>query len=155
MAGDLCASGTSRDDNSAGCLGSRDKPGTTAGVSTRSQRAPRTTNATPELVGQTRDDDPGTSVRPGPTRDDDRGPLRVRDEPGMTNRGLYAIPDARAGTTTTNAGGPRGKPAITTGPWRVRGRNNLFGSSYPGAGATIAQGLVFGQIIAEHAAQQA
>jgi 3-oxosteroid 1-dehydrogenase len=32
---------------------------------------------------------------------------------------------------------------------------NVFGATYPGAGATIGQGLVFGRIIAEHAARAA
>ncbi|MBU3066584.1 3-ketosteroid-delta-1-dehydrogenase [Nocardia sp. NEAU-G5] len=32
---------------------------------------------------------------------------------------------------------------------------NVFGATYPGAGATIGQGLVFGRIIAEHAARVA
>ncbi|UTM48876.1 FAD-binding protein [Glutamicibacter mysorens] len=32
---------------------------------------------------------------------------------------------------------------------------NIFGNVYPGAGATIGQGLVFGTIIATHAAQKA
>jgi hypothetical protein len=32
---------------------------------------------------------------------------------------------------------------------------NAFGTCYPGAGATIGQGLVYGYIVAHHAAGQA
>jgi len=54
------------------------------------------------------------------------GHARVLREDGTVIDGLYAI-----GNTAANA----------------------FGRTYPGAGATIAQGLVFGHIAAQHAAQ--
>ena len=50
---------------------------------------------------------------------------RVRREDGSVIEGLYAIGNAAA---------------------------NAFGKTYPGAGATIGQGLVFGMLAAEHAA---
>ncbi|ODR06656.1 3-ketosteroid-delta-1-dehydrogenase [Mycolicibacillus koreensis] len=53
---------------------------------------------------------------------------RVLREDGSTLHGLYAIGNAAA---------------------------NVFGASYPGPGATIAQGLVFGHIAARHAADPA
>ena len=52
---------------------------------------------------------------------------RVLREDGSAIEGLYAIGNAAA---------------------------NAFGKAYPGAGATIAQGLVFGMLAAEHAAQR-
>jgi succinate dehydrogenase/fumarate reductase flavoprotein subunit len=61
----------------------------------------------------------------GGLRADDRA--RVLREDGTPIEGLYAI-----GNTAANA----------------------FGASYPGAGATIAQGLVFGYIAAQHAADR-
>ena len=60
----------------------------------------------------------------GGLRADDRA--RVIREDGTAIGGLYAI-----GNTAANA----------------------FGASYPGAGATIAQGLVFGYIAAHDAAR--
>jgi 3-oxosteroid 1-dehydrogenase len=60
----------------------------------------------------------------GGLRADDRA--RVRREDGSAIGGLYAI-----GNTAANA----------------------FGTTYPGAGATIAQGLVYGYVAARHAAQ--
>jgi succinate dehydrogenase/fumarate reductase flavoprotein subunit len=56
-------------------------------------------------------------------RADDRA--RVLREDGIAIDGLYAI-----GNTAANA----------------------FGTTYPGAGATIAQGLVYGFVAAQHAA---
>jgi succinate dehydrogenase/fumarate reductase flavoprotein subunit len=61
----------------------------------------------------------------GGLRADDRA--RVLREDGTSIDGLYAI-----GNTAANA----------------------FGATYPGAGATIAQGLVYGYIAAEDAAQR-
>lgn len=43
--------------------------------------------------------------------------------------------------------------AARMGPTAGHAAANVFGHSYPGAGATISQGLVFGYIIAKHAAE--
>ena len=59
----------------------------------------------------------------GGVRADTRG--RVLKEDGSTINGLYALGNVSA---------------------------NTFGKTYPGAGATIGQGLVFGYVIAQHAA---
>jgi succinate dehydrogenase/fumarate reductase flavoprotein subunit len=53
------------------------------------------------------------------------GCARVLRENGSAIEGLYAIGNSAA---------------------------NAFGATYPGAGATIAQGLVYGYIAAQHAA---